>query len=160
MAWQTTPLGVLVLAVTALLTVAAAARITRLFNEDAITQPLRDYLEKKAADRWYAADESKPDKLTHALTAPRPWRYLAKLVRCPWCLGFWVSALLVGAYFCLLLDTWPTSDGAHLFAYTVATFAVSQAVGLAADWLDSPPPIQQVQLLPTHVTVRKDQPTP
>lgn len=160
MAWQTTPLGVLVLAVTALLTVAAAARITRLFNEDTITQPLRAYLENKAADRWYAADESQPGKLTHALTAPRAWRYLAKLVRCPWCLGFWVSAVLVGAYFLLLLDRCPASDGAHFFAYLVATFATSQIVGLAADWLDSPPPIRQVQLMPAHVTVRKDQPTP
>jgi hypothetical protein len=159
-AWQTTPLGVLILIVTALLTVGAAARITRVFNEDAILQPLRDYLDHKAEDRWYAADESKPDQLTHALTAPLPWRWAAKLIRCPWCMGFWVSAVLVAAYFCTLLDTWPGCDAPHAFSYLMAVFAISQVVGLSAEWLDSPPPIQQVQLLPTHVTLRKDSPTP
>lgn len=159
MAWQTTPLGVLVLAVTGLLTITAIARVTRLFNEDSLTQPLRDYLDNKAADRWYAADETKPDQLTHALTAPRTWRYLAKLIRCPWCLGFWVSLLVVGAYFHCVLESWPWETGTVFFSYTVAVLACSQVTGLAAEWLDSPPPIQQVQLLPTHVTLRKD-PTP
>lgn len=156
MAWQTTPLGVLVLAVTAVLTWAAAARVTRLFNEDSITQPLRTWLEAKAADRWYTADESQPDQLTHALPAPLAWRWAAKLIRCPWCLGFWVSLLAALGYFTLLLDVWPWHSGAHAFTFLAATFASSQGIGLAAEWLDSPPPIRQVQLLPSHHTVRKD----
>lgn len=160
MAWQTEPLGVLVLTVTGLLTLAAIARITRLFNEDSITQPLREYLERKADDRWYAADETKPTQLTHATTAPLLWRWAAKLVRCPWCLGFWVSALVIGGYFRLVLESWPWETGTVAFSYAVAVLASSQVVGLAAEWLDSPPPIQQVQLLPTHLTVRKDDPTP
>lgn len=160
MAWQTTPLGVLVLAVTGLLTLAAIARVTRLFNEDSITQPLRTYLDAKAADRWYAADESHPDQLTHALRAPAAWRWTAKLIHCPWCLGFWVSALVIGGYFHCVLQSWPWETGTVAFSYAVAVLASSQVTGLAAEWLDSPPPIQQVQLLPTHVTLRKDDPTP
>jgi hypothetical protein len=159
-AWQTTHPGVLALAVTGLLTIAAVARVTRLFNEDSLTQPLRTYLDRKAEDRWYAADESHPTVMTHAVPAPLLWRWAAKLVRCPWCLGFWIAAAFVGAYFRLLLGTWPWHTGAHAFGYLVAVFATSQIVGLAAEWLDSPPPIRQVQLLPAHVTVRKDNPTP
>lgn len=160
MAWQTTPLGVLILLVLGLLTVAATARLTRLFNDDSLTQPLRTYLDSKAADRWYAADETHPTQLTHAFTAPLPWRWADKLVRCPWCLGFWLSALLIGGYFHYALESWPWETGTLLFAYAVAVLACSQVVGLAAEWLDSPPPIQQVQLLPTHLTLRKETPTP
>lgn len=159
MAWQTTPLGVLVLAVTGLLTLGATARVTRLVTDDTLTQPLRDYLDHKAADRWYPADESRPDQLTHATTAPLPWRWAAKLARCTWCAGFWISAALVLLYFGLLLQTWPWTDGAHAFAYATAVLASSQAVGLAHDWLDAPPPIRQVQLLPAHVTVRQQDDT-
>lgn len=159
-AWQTTPPGILVLGITALVTLAAIARLTRLVTDDALTAPLRNRLQAKAADRWYAADESKPDQLTHALPAPRAWRYAAKLSRCPWCLGFWISAGVVLAYFSLLLDAWPWHSGALAFAYIAGTFAASQFVGLAADWLDSPPPVQQIQLLPAHVTVRDDGRTP
>lgn len=151
MAWQ--------LILTGLLTLGATFRITRLFNEDTITEPLRTWLDKKAQDKWYAADESQPDQLTHATRAPRHWRYAAKLIRCPWCLGFWVSALLYLGYFVLLLDTWPTQSITAAFAYTVTAFAASQATGLAAEWLDSPPPMKQVQLMPTHVTLRQDPPT-
>jgi len=158
-AWQTTPLALIVLTAVALLTVGAAARITRLFTEDTITRPLRDYLTAKADDRWDAPDESPPGSSPHLITAPRAWRWLAKLIRCPWCLGFWVSALLVGAYFLTMLDTPPWHSPTAAFAYLVATFATSQAVGLAADWLDSPPPVRTLQLLPTHVTVRDDQPS-
>lgn len=160
MAWQTTPLGVLVLVVTGLLTLAAIARVTRLFNEDSITQPLRDYLENKAADRWYAADESQPQNLTHATTAPLAWRWAAKLIRCPWCLGFWVSAAVMLGWFHFVLESWPWETGTVAFSYALTVLAASQLVGLSAEWLDSPPPIQQVQLLPTHLTVRKDDPTP
>lgn len=160
MAWQATPLGVLILLTSGLLTIAAIARITRLFNDDSLTQPLRTWLDAKAADRWYAADETHPDQLTHALPAPRIWRYLAKLVRCPWCLGFWVSAAVVLGFYLLLLDTAPWSDRAYAFTYAVAVLACSHVVGLAAEWLDSPPPVRQVQLLPAHVTVRQDKPTP
>lgn len=160
MAWQTEPLGVLVLIVTGLLTLAAIARVTRLFNEDSITQPLRDYLDGKAADRWYAADETRPTELTHATTAPLLWRWAAKLVRCPWCLGFWVSVVIIGGYFRLVLESWPWETGTVAFSYGVTVLACSQLVGYAAEWLDAPPPIQQVQLLPTHVTLRKDDPTP
>jgi hypothetical protein len=150
-AWQTI--------LTGLLTLGAIARITRLFNEDTITAPLRTWLDKKAEDHWYAADESKPDQLTHATRAPRHWRYAAKLIHCPWCLGFWVSALVLLGYFTLWLDTWPTASPTAAFTYLAATFAASQATGLAAEWLDSPPPMKQVQLMPTHVTVRQDPPT-
>lgn len=160
MAWQTTPLGLIVLFVTGAFTLAAIARVTRLFNEDSLTQPLRTYLENKAADRWYAADESKPDQLTHATTAPLAWRWADKLIHCPWCLGFWVAAALGFLYFWLLLDTWPWANGVSGFAYAVTTLGASQLIGLSAEWLDSPPPIQQVQLLPTHLTLRKDDSTP
>lgn len=151
MAWQTV--------IIALLTLGAIARITRLLTDDTLTQPLRDYLDTQAADRWYAADESHPTVLTHALTAPRRWRYLAKLTHCPWCAGFWVAAALVLGFFRAWWGLWPWHCLPLTFAYLVAVLAASQAVGLAAEWLDSPPPVKQVQMLPAHLTVRQDPPT-
>lgn len=160
MAWQTTPLDVLLLlTITGLFTLAAAARVTRLVTEDTLTQPLRDYLERKAADRWYAADESNPDHLTHTTTAPLPWRWAAKLTQCAWCSGFWISAAFVLGYFTLILDAWPWTTETHAFTYVTAVLASSQVVGLAADWFDSPPPIRHVQLMPAHVTVRQQDDT-
>lgn len=47
----------------------AAARVTRLFTHDTITEPLR-----LQAMRWQLTDD---------------------LVSCPWCIGFWVSAAAV-----------------------------------------------------------------
>lgn len=47
----------------------AAARVTRLFTHDTITDPLR-------------------------LQAAR-WKFTDDLLSCPWCIGFWISAAAV-----------------------------------------------------------------
>jgi hypothetical protein len=151
-AWQTILL--------ALLTLGATARITRLVTDDTFTQPLRDLINAKAADRWYAADESQPDTLTHHVPAPLAWRWLNKLVTCPWCAGFWISALTALGYLRCWLGVWPWHNAATAFTYPAAVFALSWLVGLAHDWLDSPPPVKQVQLTPVTVTLTDTTPAP
>lgn len=61
--------------------VLAAARATRVIVIDEIAAPVR---------RWVLANEK---KLLGGKLGPTP--RLGKLVRCYWCSGFWVSALLV-----------------------------------------------------------------
>jgi hypothetical protein len=126
------------------LTLLATCRITRLITEDTITKPARDWITRRAQPRPPARPGGRADPYGGAeRPAPRAWRYAAKLVVCPWCSGFWVSAATTLAYFRCWLGVWPTATLALGFAYTVAVFAQSWASAIAADWLDSPPPPQQ-----------------
>lgn len=52
--------------------------------------------------------------------------YFAKLMRCPWCLGFWISLLVVVG--------WIVDSGVTLLA--LSPFALSGAVGLLTKHLD------------------------
>lgn len=114
--------------------VLAAFRVTRLVGWDEITQPPRAWL-SGVHDRNYS-------KLAHDIegllaegvdpwTARRPpiskrRYYVAKLLHCPWCVGFWISCMYaIGAY------EWP-----HATILIAAPFAISAAVGLIAKQLD------------------------
>ena len=79
----------------------AAHRITRLLTADDITAPIRHILSTRFA--------SHP--------------HLTYLLDCPWCVGFWVSAVLI-----LTLDTWFLPI--PLPPLTIA--AVSSVVGIVA----------------------------
>jgi hypothetical protein len=62
------------------LAIGAAARLTRLITMDVITAPLRARVMAKVGD---------------------PDHYAAVLVRCPWCMGVWIGALVgVWSYLC------------------------------------------------------------
>lgn len=52
--------------------------------------------------------------------------YVAKLLECPWCLGFWISVLAYLAWVFFPTET----------LYGAAPLALSAAVGLVARWLD------------------------
>jgi hypothetical protein len=158
--WSVAWLSVLI----SVLTLLATCRVTRLITEDTITKPARDWIHMKAQPRHarppgraggraarvqarlYGEDPNAPRP------APRAWRYLSKLVTCPWCSGFWVSAALTLAYYRCWLGVWPTASLATGFSYLVAVFAMSWVTAIAADWLDSPPPPKE-QVHSGQVTV-------
>lgn len=127
----------------------AICRITRLITEDTITQPFRDAVARKAAP---PAMHARPAGRAAGRPA-RVWRYLDKLLNCPWCAGFWVSAALVLAFFRCWLGVWPTHDTVTAYCYVIAVFSSSWVSALLADWLDSPPPPKVIQLAPAHLDV-------
>jgi hypothetical protein len=96
----------------------AAMRLTRLIGWDSITDPIRSRITghhhgghkagKRPGARW-----DKPQ-----------WMLF---LTCPWCLGFWVSGVVWGAWL-----VWPT---ATLIACT--PFAISAVVGLVVKNLDA-----------------------
>lgn len=88
--------------------VGAAARLTRLITRDTITKPLRARVEAR-----YGPD-SLPDEF----------------IRCPWCVGFWVSLLLAALAYCPAIGQHPA------FLMPAAALTLSHVVGLAARWLD------------------------
>lgn len=98
------------------ITVLAVCRLTRLVTTDALAQPLRDWAFTRTAPR--------PD----GRPAVRGWRYLAKLLTCDWCAGFWISAAAVLAFFRMWLGAWP-HDAPTFYAYGAATFATSYLCG-------------------------------
>lgn len=55
----------------------------------------------------------------------RRW-YIAKLVRCPWCIGFWLSVLVA-----VCVHEWP-----HATFWVMLPLAISTVVGLVAKNLD------------------------
>ncbi|MEV6399963.1 DUF1360 domain-containing protein [Streptomyces sp. NPDC051907] len=161
-----------------LLTLLAICRLTRLVTEDTITKPIRDWVEMKAAprpstrppgragDRAAAREAARARhsisaaitaavthrETAHEREAPRAWRYLDKLLNCPWCAGFWVSAAVSLAYFRCWLGIWP-HDAVTWFSYLVAVFASSWLTAILADWLDAEPPPKVIQLTPSHMDV-------
>lgn len=74
----------------------AAARLTRLVNDDEITAPLRGW----AVKRW----------------GPSGW--IPYMLHCPWCAGIWVSAAL--CLFAWLTGVGPTLPVALLLIPAVA----------------------------------------
>lgn len=114
----------------------AAFRITRLVGWDEITQPIRAWL-SGVHDRGYnqlakAIEEAKSQGVDpwDGQRRPPPLSerryYVAKLLHCPWCVGFWIS--LAAA---LAADEW------HHTTYWISVpFAISAVVGLIAKNLD------------------------
>lgn len=116
-----------------------AFRVTRLIAWDEITQPPRAWLsgvpdgdyralasfiedcQAKGIDPWAHRDSEPP-------MSKRRW-YLAKLLHCPWCVGFWVSVATIAAADPLVLHI-------GIVRAIGAAFALSAVVGLIAKNLD------------------------
>lgn len=90
------------------LAIGAALRLTRLITRDTITRPLRNWV----VNRY--GPETMPDEF----------------VRCPWCVGFWISLLVAAAALI------PPIAHSGAFLLLAAALTLSYLVGLAANWLD------------------------
>lgn len=111
---------------------ALAFRLTRLVAYDDITVRVRGWL--GVTDATYARQIETIEEMEEA--GEEPFRnsadaavwYLARLIRCPWCAGFWVSLLVsLGAAACDQISWgWALPVG----------FALSAVVGLVAKVLD------------------------
>lgn len=113
----------------------AAYRLTRLIGWDDLTVTPRrlltgvsdtdheaiaeyvDELERGGSDPWAGSPESVPP-------ISRRRFYLSKMIRCPWCLGWWVSLTITVVW-------WIVEDG-MLVSVPLIALAVSAAVGLIA----------------------------
>jgi hypothetical protein len=114
-------------------------RITRLITDDKITQPARKWLEQKAMPQ-----EGQP--------APhRIWHWINLWATCPWCAGLWIAAAGSCAH-----HAWHHTTG---YQYAVFALATAHLIGLAATWLDSPPPPRRLQIDPLYADVNLHQQT-
>jgi hypothetical protein len=87
------------------------------------------------------------------------WAWADKLLNCPWCAGFWISAAATLAYQRMWLGYWPQAPAAW-FLLAAGTFATSWASAILADWLDSPPPPRVITLTPVQVDLTTRPPLP
>jgi hypothetical protein len=120
----------------ALVLALAAFRLTRLAGWDDITASLRARatgLTDAEYNAWAALiwewQQEGRDPWENVSPAPPVGRFrfkLAQLVRCPWCVGFWVSGLVYAA--------WRAESGVTLAVSS--WFALSAIVGLVAKHLD------------------------
>lgn len=105
-----------------LITIGAAARLTRLATRDTITAGLRDRVlytrEQRAAQR---AGEPLPPPASDRAARVRLW--LHNLVTCDWCAGLWISTLVV--LLAVLVGPHPV----------VLTLGAALAVSYAVGWL-------------------------
>jgi uncharacterized protein DUF1360 len=115
--WQATLLGL------------ASFRVYRLIARDTLTEPVRAAITYGDDEAVALADD--PEEKLEVVGGdeqPKTWRvYLSTLIRCPWCLGFYVSVA-----WWLLWAQWPRPT---LFAAT--PWAIAAAVALLAKNLDS-----------------------
>ena len=110
-----------------------AFRLTRLVGWDDITARLRGWLGVTDADyraqieRIEDIEAEGKDPYEGSRSAYAVWT-VARLIRCPWCLGFWISILVaIGA----------ALGGVASWNWMMAiALALSAAVGLIAKWLD------------------------
>lgn len=121
----------------------AAFRLYRLAARDTITEPLREavsYPDETAVTldgprRVELAESSRLEVVRREMQTPirpdlfpKPLRvYAATLVRCHWCLGWWTSLAVWGAWL-----AWP-----HAALVAAAPWALSAVVGLASKNLDA-----------------------
>lgn len=71
----------------------AAYRLTRIITTDKITEPFFESLRYRLERRWVRAKFRK-GTITDEQVESGEWQSkLAFLLSCPWCLGFWVSAV-------------------------------------------------------------------
>jgi hypothetical protein len=83
---------------------------------------------EKGRDPWQENFESASGTIHGPPFSPATW-YLAKLVRCPWCIGFWVSLAAAAVW-------WLIAGGTIAWIPLVA-LALSAAVGFLAKNLDA-----------------------
>lgn len=86
----------------------ATYRVWRIFAVDSITEPLR---------------------ARFLFREGRVWEWVADLVTCPWCLGWWLSGAAVAAYV-----GW---SGASWWLFPVGWCAVSAGVGITHHLVDN-----------------------
>lgn len=126
----------------ALVLVLATFRLARLAGWDEITVTLRGRLTgipdsqydsaakfiegtKAGGSSPWDPDSPHAEALLHLGITERRY-YLAKLVRCPWCFGFWAS--------CAVWILWSAEP--RVTIWLAVPFALSAAVGLVAKRLD------------------------
>lgn len=106
-----------------LLTLGAAARLTRLAVSDTITEPVRTWVLVRVArsrrQRAEIADTGRADPPTPV----RQW--LLDLLQCHWCLGVWITAAVVATAF--LYGHTPA------WQITATVLALAYALGWLAD---------------------------
>lgn len=113
-----------------LVVVAAAARITRLVVTDTITEPARAWLLPRIARSRFERT-----RISHGMDASPPTRirgFVLDMLQCPWCIGFWISAALIGAA-SLASGVWVDITGHWWADLPIAALAVSYLVGWLAD---------------------------
>ena len=130
--------------ITAVLTLGAVARVTRLITDDSITAPLRDFLDRAATLR--ASEDGQ------AQAAPLFWRAASTWVHCAWCVSLWVATAAAVTH-------WQWADTVP-FLYITGVLTASHLVALGADWLDSPPPPRVVTLSPVDLHLTQDSSKP
>lgn len=84
-----------------LLLAGAAYRVTRLVGWDDLTHPLRVVVTGRTDDEHHAEARVYDENPTDLPPDPARW-YLSRLVRCPWCAGFWICLATAAAYW-----VWP-----------------------------------------------------
>lgn len=108
----------------------AAYRVYRLIARDTITDPLRDVVSYPDAT---AVTLDRQGVHVEMAGGPPPAEgsplrvYVATLIRCPWCVGFYVSLAVW-----ILWECWP-----HAIIVGSVPFAIAGAVGLIAKNLDA-----------------------
>lgn len=96
----------------------AAFRVYRLISEDTILDRPRRWLLRMGDWR----EDGDPVPILYR----REW---ALFLTCPWCLGFWVSGIVLGAYSLVV-------DWHGWFWFLITWLAISSLVGLVAKNLD------------------------
>jgi hypothetical protein len=113
----------------------AAFRITRLVGWDDLTITPRRWLTGLGDTDHEALAEHVDDLAERGIdawqTRPAPLIskqrfYLSRMIRCPWCFGWWCSLTIWIAW-----EAWP-----HAIFVAAAPFAISALVGLVAKNLD------------------------
>lgn len=108
----------------------AAYRVYRLIARDTITEPLRAAVSYPDTQAVSLDEQPEDEGLTVIGTdtdIPKSWRvYVATLIRCPWCAGFYVS---VGTW--LLWDVWPRP-----VLFLATPWAIAAVLGLVKKNLD------------------------
>ena len=107
----------------------ASARITRLINLDAVSDPLRLAVARRVEAARAAADEGeysggKPALVESFRRRQRRWHTAYEFLQCPWCVGFWVA--LAGAVVVVAVLQW-----SWWWVLPIA-LAVSHAIGVLA----------------------------
>lgn len=123
------------LAVLGLLTLGAAARLTRLITADTITQPLRTLFARRADQAHLDALEAKRTKNNPQAERVKRLekrtdrrRIAVEFINCDWCVGFWICVLAFAALFAYLVGAWP-------WDYTAREWFLYAASALTGSWL-------------------------
>lgn len=93
-------------------------RIWRLLADDKILEKPRRWLVRLGPD-WREEGDPVPENYRE---------YLAVFLMCPWCLGFWLSLAIWGAW-----QVWP-----HITEVAMVPFALNAAMALVRGNLDEP----------------------